>query len=311
MKVSVILTSYNEYHSIAKAISQIAKNDIKDLELLVVAPDEKTIEVAKKEFAKHPQLKTSKVIKDAGIGKPNAINDAVKVADGEIIVFTDGDMYIADNAISILLEGFSDEKVVGVSGHPVSLDDRNTFWGFSSHLFCYGAHTMRAWPSRAWPAKCASSPMSGYLYAIKMTNAVAELFPIPIEIRAEDAYISKKIAEMGYKINYAPDALAYVKFPKNLNDWINQKKRSLGGNIQIRATPKKKGLPFFEVRQRGIIQDIENALIPLKFASSIKEYFYLLGIYPLRLYLWILIYIQHYKKSYSSERWEQIKSSKI
>ena len=306
MTVSVILTSYNEYHSIAKAISQIAKNDIKDLELLVVAPDEKTIEVAKKELAKHPQLKASKVIEDAGIGKPNAINDAVKVADGEIIVFTDGDMYIADNAISILLEGFSDEKVVGVSGHPVSLDDRNTFWGFSSHLFCYGAHTMRA-----WPAKCTSSPMSGYLYAIKMTNAVAELFPIPIEIRAEDAYISKKIAEMGYKINYAPDALAYVKFPKNLNDWINQKKRSLGGNIQIRATPKK-GLPLKRgYPHRGITQDISNAFfITIKFASSPKEYFYLIGIYAIRLYLWILIYIQHYKKSYSSGKWEQIKSSK-
>ncbi|PIR42428.1 hypothetical protein CO058_02500 [candidate division WWE3 bacterium CG_4_9_14_0_2_um_filter_35_11] len=312
MKVTVILTSYNEYHSIAKAISQIAKNDIKDLELLVVAPDEKTIEVAKKELAKHPQLKASKIIKDAGTGKPNAINTAIPQAKGEIIIFTDGDMYISDNAIFLLLEGFTDEKVAGVSGHPVSLDDRNTFWGFSSHLFCYGAHTVRvALQKEGLPRKKKGyPPMSGYLYAIKMTKAVAKLFPLPTEIRAEDAYISKRINELGYKTTYSPDALAYVRFPKNLHDWIDQKKRSLGGNIQIRirATLQKEGLPLF---RRGIIQDTSGFFIPIKFASSPKEYFYLFGIYPLRLYLWILIYIQHYKKDYSNGRWEQIKSSKI
>jgi len=107
--------------------------------------------------------------------------------------------------------------VAGVSGHPVSLDDRNTFWGFSSHLFCYGAHT-------------------------------------------------------------------------------------------VRVALQKEGLPLF---RRGIIQDTSGFFIPIKFASSPKEYFYLFGIYPLRLYLWILIYIQHYKKDYSNGRWEQIKSSKI
>ncbi len=296
MNVSIILTSYDEHRSIAKAISQIAKNNVNNLQLLVVAPDQKTIEIAKDEIAKHQQLKESKIIKDAGIGKPNAINTAIPYAKGEIIIFTDGDMYISDNAISLLIEGFTDEKVTGVSGHPVSLDDRNTFWGFTSHLFCFGAHTMRARPSAAWPAS-PSSPMSGYLYAIKITNAVAKLFPLPTEIRAEDAYISKKIAGMGYKINYATNALAYVKFPKNLKDWINQKKRSLGGNIQIK-------------NQRSIFEDLQNALIPIKFAKTPKEYFFLLGIYLLRLHLWILIYIQHHKKSYSKGKWEQIKSSK-
>lgn len=297
MKVSIILTSYNEPELIPKAISQIAKNKVENLQLLAVAPDEKTRDEGKKEILKHTDIKSFEVIKDAGIGKPNAINEAIPFANGEIIIFTDGDMYISDDAIPHLLKGFSDEKVAGVSGHPVSIDNRNTFWGFTSHLFCYGAHTIRARPSRAWP-EVAPSPMSGYLYAIKMTNAIAKLFPLPAEIRAEDAYISKKIAEMGYKINYAPNALAYVKFPKNISDWIKQKKRSLGGNIQIK-------------NQRSIFEDLQNALMPIKFASKPKEYLYLIGIYLLRLYLWILIYIQHSRKDYSSGRWEQIKSSKI
>jgi len=305
MNISVVITSYNEPNTIGKAISQILKSSTENLELIIVAPDDQTINSAKSEISKYKNFKRFKILKDKGIGKPSAINLGVKNASGDILVFTDGDMYIDDNAIPLLLKGFAGERVAGVSGHPVSLDDRNTFWGFSSHLFCYGAHIMRARPERASP-KTTSSPMSGYLYAIKMTDSTKKLFPIPTDIRAEDAYISKKITEMGYKINYVPDALAYVKFPKNLSDWIKQKKRSLGGNIQIqkRATLISKGC------QRGIIQDISNALIPIRFASSIKEYLYLLGIYPLRLYLWLIIYIQHHKNNYSTGRWEQIKSSK-
>lgn len=296
MKVSIILTSFDEYKTISKAISQISRNKARDMELIVVSPDEKTRHEAKNEILKHHNLKAYKIIEDSGNGKPNAINKGIKAANGDIIVFTDGDMYISDGAIDILIAEFKDENVAGVSGHPVSLEDRNTFWGFSSHLFCYGAHIMRARPSRARP-ESSSAPMSGYLYAIKMVDKVKKVFPLPTDIRAEDAYITKKINELGYKIAYASEALAYVKFPKNLKDWIKQKKRSLGGNVQIK-------------NQRSIFEDLQNALIPIKFANTPKEYLYLFGIYALRLYLWVIIYIQDFKKSYSSGRWEKIKSSK-
>lgn len=290
MTVSVILTSYNEHKTISKAISQIAKNNVQNLELIVISPDEMTRNKAKKEIEKQG-IRNFQIIEDNGTGKPNAINCAVKSSNGEILVFTDGDMYISEGAIDLLISKFTDEKIVGVSGHPMSLDDRDTFWGFSSHLFCYGAHVMRARP------EVPSSPMSGYLYAIKMTSSISKLFPLPLEIRAEDAYISKRINELGYKIAYSPDSIAYVKFPKNFADWIKQKKRSLGGNVQIK-------------NQRSFFEDLQNALIPIKFAKTSKEFVFLFGIYALRLYLWILIYIQHMKKSYASGRWEQIKSSK-
>ena len=141
--------------------------------------------------------------------------------------------------------------------------------------------------------------MSGYLYAIRNLPA---LFPLPEEIRAEDAYASRRIQSLGYKTAYAPEVIAYVHFPKNLKDWINQKKRSLGGNVQLQR--------YEQGQSRSIIEDLQMALFPITFAKSAKELLYSLALYPIRLYLWLTIYYNHKRNKYQSGMWKRIESSK-
>ena len=313
MRLSVIITSAYEEKTISQAVEQIIKPNKPlwaDMEVLVIAPDNPTLEAATKVAAKYSNFNNFHTIKDPAYGKPSAVNMAVDRARGDIVVFTDGDMYIGDSAIELILKQFENPDVGGVSGHPISLDDRAGFWGFSSHLFCHGAHSERTRNPQI-------TPMSGYLYAIKMTNDIKNIFPIQKNLRAEDAYISKRINKLGYQIAYEPDALAYVHFPKNLGDWINQKKRSLGGNIQIAQTIQTGAAPEkgrkdkqFGKNKRSLRQDLSYFYLPFNFATNPKEYLYALLIYPLRLYLWIIIYIQHTTKSYSRGTWERIESSK-
>lgn len=295
MNITVIITAYKEHKTVAKAISQILgpnKGLFEDLQLLVVAPDSGTINTAKKELSKHKEFSGTQVIKDLGKGKPAALNLAYSKTKTDIIIFTDGDMYVDDTAIKEILTTFKDPKVGGASGHPVSLDSRISAFGYYSHLFCEAAHKKRS--------SGGFVPMSGYLYAIRNIKGI---FPIPEYLRAEDAYISHKIASMGYKIAYAPDALAYVHFPKSLKDWIAQKTRSLGGNVQIGSDPSGSD-------PRSVLQDLHMFLFPLYFAKNPKEVLYSILLYPLRLYLWIRIYIQHLTKSYSKGVWKRIESSK-
>ena len=249
-------------------------------------------------------------IKDLGQGKPVALNLAVPQALGEILLLTDGDMYIGKSSLEEIWGHFANPRVFGVSGHPVSNDSRNNQFGYYSHLFCEAAHQKRLIDPR--------TPMSGYLYAFrnpflykqKMSwekamdvknmsheKTIMDIFPIPKEIRAEDAYISTKIQESGYKTDYEPKALAYVKFPKNLDDWIKQKTRSLGGNVQVK-------------HKRNIFEDLGMALFPIKFAKTPKELTWSLSLYPIRLYLWLKIYLNHFTHNYKPGRWERIESSK-
>lgn len=296
MKISVIITAYKEPETIQKAIEHvlIPNQDIwNNLQLIVVAPDEETITKAQVKITEIGYTQ-GLVLKDLAKGKPAALNMAYKHATGDLIFLTDGDMYISSNSIKDILPIFSHKNIGGVSGHPISLETRENFFGYISHLFCEAAHKKRL--------NDRTTPMSGYLYAIKN---IPGIFPIPEEIRAEDAYISDKILNLGYKTEYAPNALTYVHFPKNLNDWILQKTRSLGGNIQL-----KKFTAGSPQNHRNIFEDLRMALFPIFFARNIKEFFYSVMLYPLRLYLWIKIYINHASNNYSIGAWERIDSSK-
>lgn len=309
MNFSVIITTYKEPESIKTALSAVVepnKGFFSKAELIIIAPDDETLAAAENEIKKLKLNENNyRIIKDEGKGKPAALNLAIKQAKGKIIFLTDGDMYISENAISEILPLFNTEEVGGVSGHPISLDGRGSMFGYYSQLFCEGAHQKRLIDE--------NTPMSGYLYAIRNLPA---LFPLPEEIRAEDAYLSKKIQSLGYKTVYAPEALAYVHFPKNFKDWINQKKRSLGGNIQLKYYNTGQALvkiPHHKqtgLSNRSMLQDLEMVFFPLTFAKTPKEFFFSLALYPMRLYLWLIIYYNHLMKKYASGMWQRIESSK-
>jgi|LakMenEpi03Aug12_release.lakeMendotaPanAssembly.Ray.scaffolds.fasta_scaffold01486_25 cellulose synthase/poly-beta-1,6-N-acetylglucosamine synthase-like glycosyltransferase len=300
MIFSVIITSYKEPTTIQEAISQILEPNLgffsKNAELIITAPDEETLNAADKAINKY-NLQNYKLIKDKGIGKPAALNLAAQSAKGRILFFTDGDMYISENAISEMLPLFNDEEVGGVSGHPVSLDARTNMFGYFSHLFCEAAHKKRT--------KEPETPMSGYLYAVRN---IPSLFPIPEEMRAEDAYLSVKIKSMGFKTAYAPEAFAFVYFPKSLDDWLKQKKRSLGGNVQMSKFTAKS--PQNHRKARSLGEDLQMMFFPLTFAANLTELIYSIALYPLRLYLWVLIYRIHWQNKYKSGMWDRIETSK-
>lgn len=358
MTLFVILTSYKEEITVGKAIEQIIcpnKDLWPNLKLIITAPDNPTLKKAE-EVCQSIGFDNFRLLQDAGQGKACALNLAVETITKEhavtkeedLLIFTDGDMYIADDAIKNLLKAIGNRehtaieidslsnkqpKLGGVGGHPVSLDDRNTMFGYFSHLFCEAAHKRRlnkvnknstrfiatsGFVQNVLPSVLSNvipkvicnvarpyTPMSGYLYAIRPVDGI---FPIPPEIRAEDAYISQKLVDLGYTIAYAPNALAYVKFPKNLDDWFKQKTRSLGGNVQLLSIKSKSTTK--PCKTRSIFQDLQMVLFPLFFARNFKEFIWSLALYPLRLLLWLKIYFNHAFSRYKSGMWERIESSK-
>lgn len=294
-RYSIIITSYKEYSTIGKAIKQIVlpnKDILNNLEILVVTPDRKTKARATEVIKTLPNDTNIKVIKDKGLGKPMALNTAVKDATGNTLILTDGDVYLSDNALKILIDKTEKSRCDVISGHPISDDSRENMFGFYSHLFCEAANQKRL-TNRYMPA-------SGYLYSIKNWR---NIFPIPKDIRAEDAYISSLVLNKNKTIDYEPSAIVHVKFPKNRKDWIKQKIRSLGGNVQLAQ--------YGINNTRSIKEDIAMILFPFKFAKTIKEYIYLLYLYPLRLYLWFKIYKLNKSNKLGTGRWERIESSKF
>lgn len=298
MLYSVILTTYKEPGTIGEAISAVirAMRKVKQHgELIIVAGDDETFHKAE-ESIKEDTKERILLLHDDAKGKPAALNLAVSQSRGEILFFTDGDMTVDADSLEKMLPHFEEKKVGGVSGHPISVDDRNNRFGYYGHLFCEAAHQKRL--------RSGFTPMSGYLYAIRKRDG---LFPLPEQIRAEDAYISAKVGSTS-KIEYEPEAYARVRFPKNQKDWITQKLRSVGGNVQLHSVKARENGAKGETR--SILQDLRMLSFPITYARNIKEMWWSKLLYPLRLYLWIRIYIQHLTNSYSKGAWKRIESTK-
>ncbi len=292
--LTIILTTYKEPYTIGKAIEQVLKNPLpEDYEILVTAPDDETLEVAKQYAKENQKIKT---IKDAGQGKPSALNMVFEKAKGDILVLTDGDVHISENSIPELLKHFQDPKVGAVSGHPIPTDPKSTMLGYWSHTLTDMAHKIRLKKSQ----NNNFILCTGYLFAFRknlLTNK------IPLEV-LDDAYISQEIWKKNSKIKYEPRAVVFIKNPTKIKDWIKQKKRNTFGEFTLKKYQAKTMRSFKDEVKGG-------ALKILSYPKTPTQALWIGILIFARLYIWAnASFNAIVKKSPMQKVWVRIESTK-
>jgi cellulose synthase/poly-beta-1,6-N-acetylglucosamine synthase-like glycosyltransferase len=281
--LSVLITASREAATVGRAIEAFLPQlpahsgnapDLQEAELLVVCPDPETTAVVDKYAARYPVVRH---VADAQRGKPAAINVGLKAARGDIVVLSDGDVLVAEDALAPLLSPFADPQVGAVSGHPVSANPRDTPLGYWSHLLVDGAHQMRLVYDKAGRFLLGS----GYLLALRRSL----IQHVPEDALAEDAVISHQIARRGYRIRYAPQARVLVKYPTTYRDWLRQKVRSAGGYAQdyVRKSAQRMRSPWLEI--------LHGTRLALVYPRDLRELLWTLLLFPARLHLWLLVFI--------------------
>lgn len=290
--ISIIITAFKEPRTIQRSILALATQVSMIDDIIVVAPDNETLDEASKLSSRFKNLR---MIKDSGNGKSAALNLAISRSRGEILVLTDGDVYVKENSVRFMIEKFRDKRVGAVSGRPVSIDSKKKMLGFWSHVLTDIADDRRRKALRNKKRFFCS----GYFFAIKK-----ELMPrLPEGLLSEDGFISHIVYKKGYKIEYSPESLVYVKYPSNFTDWIKQKKRSAGGYNQIKK--------LINVEIRSFKSESFGAIGLLKYASNMKELFWIFSLFIARIYLWILVYRDvNFRRKNREELWERVESTK-
>ncbi len=346
------MTAWNEYRTVPRAIVSIIDQEYSgyggDLQLIQISPDNKTLQAGRdavaayfgKDFAKpelpiYTKLQRGRLefvqVKDPRKGKPHALNLAFKYVKGDIIVFTDGDVYLSEGALSDIIKpllGIEDaddpvhREVGAVSGHPVPINPRSgDFMDFMAHAFTYVAdryrkdisdrveygengHESTLYVNR--PAK-GFVALSGYLYAMRRGILESGL-RIPKEAMIDDGYISAYILRQGYKLGYVPEAKVNVKYPSAYHEYLLQRVRNIKGHKQL------KHLIELPVRtSRSFVDEVRYLLFPFRFIDmkSPKEWIYAIGLYPLRLTTWIFVWWKTRTFTHDEQgRWRRIESSK-
>ncbi len=293
---SILLTTAQEAITVTKALDAIRKNRLeKSDEILIAVPDQETKKVIEVYAKKDQRIR---IIQDAGTGKPDALNILLKEAKGDILILTDGDVFIEKNAFMHLMKELEKKEVGAVSGHPIALNDKNTMLGYWAHLLTeVGAHETRQQLIKSGkPIVC-----SGYLFALR-NGLIKE---IPGESLSDDAIITNLVRAKGMKIGYAPEARVYVYYPETLKDWLKQKRRSTAGYIQMRSLIKKKD------QMRSFLKESGGIFRALRYGKNVKEYLWTAALIGIRLYLWLLIFYDiKIKQKGVKELWARVESTK-
>lgn len=293
--ISILITAYREPTTIGQALEAFLPQMPPGSELLVVCPDTETTAVIQQYAQNFPQIRH--IPEPERRGKPAALNLGLQAAQGNIVVFSDGDVVIGEDALTHLLAPFADERVGAVTGRPFSSSPRTTMLGYWSHLLVEGAHQTRQKRDAAGDFLLCS----GYLFAARR----ALIPPIPEDALAEDAVISHRLAEKGFKIRYAPEAAVSVKYPTTYADWLRQKVRSAGGYAQdyVRNSP-------FSMRSAKL-EAQQGTILALKFAHSPREFIWTLMLFVARLHLWLLVFwrVRVLKRPLTT-LWQRVESTK-
>ena len=290
--ISIIITSFKEPKTIGKAIESFVNQGIKEkYEILVLAPDKETLAEANKLRKKSAKLKT---IQDPGKGKPSALNLAFKKAKGDILILSDGDVYVGKNSVQHLIKHFKDNSIGAVTGRVIATNDKKTMFGYWAYLLTHGFHRLRLEQMQ----KGTGIVCSGYLYAARRKLIES----IPENTLADDAFISNLILKKRFKILYEPQAEVYVKYPTNLPDWIRQKKRTAGRFYQFSQDKPK---------IHSFIKEIKVGFENILEIKSFRHIAWFIMLAVMRLYVWFRVFfdVRLWKRQFM-KTWERVESTK-
>lgn len=279
--VSILLTAWREEKTVGKAIECLCDRAYsgipEDFELLLVAPDEETANAALVKVKELGIEDKYTYVKDKSEGKPRALNMLFEMAKGDILVLTDGEVFLEENAVGELIRVLvSDESLGGVSGRPVAINDRlESIYGYWAHMQADAVHRMRIDKNKK---DIKFFPLSGYIMAVKNLK-----YHFPNDLFLDDAYLSYIIYNSGYQIGYAEAAKVKVKYPTEWGDFIKQKFRSLIGFEQL----YKYEIIRPETKSRSFWQEVAYFWFPITYAKSVREMVWSILYYPVRLYLWV------------------------
>lgn len=226
--VSILCSAYNEEKVIRERISNIAAldYDLSKVEVIIGSDcsDDKTNEILRELQEKYNWLKVRAF--SSRRGKAAVINDLVKLASKEILVFTDANTEFDKSALKKLTSHFSDPSTGGVSGRLVLVEPE------SNRL--ESVEEKKYWEYETIIKKAEGNcgiliGANGGIFAIRK-----DLFrEIPTaKAVTDDFFVTLAVLDEGWKFRYEYDAFAFEKVGHSVEMEVRRKIRFAATNYQ-------------------------------------------------------------------------------
>lgn len=221
--VTLLIAAYNEQDVIARKLDNCLELDYPPdrLQILVAADgsDDRTADVVRGYADRGVELSYS----PERAGKMAAINRAVPLARGDILLFSDANNMYAPDVVRKLVAPFSDSRTGATTGAKAMLTDEDAL-GQSEGLYWRYESFIKRQESRLGTCTTAA----GEILAVRRDLYVSP----PDKIINDDFFIAMLIAREGNRIVYVPDAFSYERASQTARDEIARRARIVAGRYQ-------------------------------------------------------------------------------
>jgi len=224
--VSIVMVVRDEAQVLeAKIVNLLAMEYPEDRMELVIVSDGSTdrTETILHEQARNPKVLT--VLNQLRRGKAAGLNDGLRVAHGEIVIFTDARQKIDKDALRILLRNFADPQVGCVSGELMLGDPQAGEEGRGIGLYWRIEKKVRELESASGSVVGAT----GAFYGVRREL----LTEVPEGTILDDVYVPMQVARLGKRVIFEPAARAWDTPDQGKNREFSRKVRTLSGNYQL------------------------------------------------------------------------------
>jgi poly-beta-1,6-N-acetyl-D-glucosamine synthase len=266
-RISIILIVRNEERSLPAKLKNLTRLSYpSDLTEILVVSDGSTDQTNRilSQFAISPGCDV--ILNPQCRGKASGLNDAIRRASGEIVIFTDVRQTLEEDAVGLLVENFADESTGCVSGelmlgsseHGESSRGIASYWHFEKQI-------------REMEAVSGSTiGATGAFYAVRRKLLV----PLPPETILDDVFIPMEVIREGYRVLFDSRARAWDVPDHGREREFSRKVRTLTGNYQLlRLAPwlltRENPVRFRFVSHKLMRLVVPFALLALFFSSSL------------------------------------------
>ncbi|MBZ5548231.1 MAG: glycosyltransferase family 2 protein [Acidobacteriia bacterium] len=224
--VSAVMVVRNEEAIVARKLENLLALDYPETKLEVVVVSDGSSDgtgAILEAFARGGRVRT--VMKAVSQGKAAGLNDAVRLASGEVLLFTDARQWIEPGALRLLIENFADPGVGAASGELMLGDPATGETGKGTGLYWRIEKKIRDLES-------ASGSVAGTTGAIYCARR-SLLEPLPEGTILDDVLLPMQIVRQGARVIFDSRARAWDSPDLGGRREFARKVRTLSGNYQL------------------------------------------------------------------------------
>jgi len=224
-RVSILIPARDEEKVIFHTLKRLTELNYGNYEVIVIddGSNDRTGIIADEFSSKHKNFKVVRIPSEhPEHGKAKAVNEGVKIAQGDIILILDADNLVDPNYLEKALKPFADSSVAGVQ---TAIDAYNTHKNVCTFIagneLLFTNILMKYFlPGRSFGC--------GFLIRRKVLEKIPPLRSYTV---SEDEQMTASIKKEGSKLVYCTDAVVHEHVPESFRHMFKQRKRWFLGSM--------------------------------------------------------------------------------